>query len=80
MITPLLCITMLLRVDTASVSVQADSASAASVTIDFGGETVQRERLALVERQLAHWTPMREEVELEAARADLETRQPSAIP
>lgn len=104
-----------LGVDTASV--QADTASATPVTIDFGGEpvrtvvvrvfevgissasephrkvtksanaemtfkrlTVQRERLALVDRQLARWTPMQEEVQLEAARAELETRRPSPIP
>jgi hypothetical protein len=43
---------------------------------------VLRERLSIVERQLAQWTPMREEVELEATRAELEPRRPApaAIP
>jgi hypothetical protein len=51
----------------------------ANAEVIFKRLTMQRERLALVERQLARWTPMQEEVQLEAARAELETRKPSTV-
>jgi hypothetical protein len=51
----------------------------ATAEVIFKRLSVQRERLTLVERQLARWTPMQEEVQLEAARAELETRTPSPV-
>lgn len=51
----------------------------ANAEVIFKRLSVQRERLTLVEKQLARWTPMQEEVQLEAARAELETRTPSPV-
>jgi hypothetical protein len=51
----------------------------ANAEVIFKRLTMQRERLALVERQLARWTPMQEEVQLEAASAELEARAPSPV-